>query len=51
MSEHNRGNLMIRFVDGRAERFEYARVPQNDVSFVSRIQEALNVQDLLVEVG
>jgi hypothetical protein len=50
MTEHNTGKLVIRFVDGTEERLEYARLPQDDVNLVARIEEALNAQHLLVEV-
>ena len=50
MTEHSMGILVIRFVDGTEERFEYARLPQDDASLVARIEEALDAKHLLVEV-
>jgi hypothetical protein len=50
MTERNMGILVIRFVDGTEERFEYARLPQDDVNLVARIEEALNAKHLVVEV-
>jgi hypothetical protein len=50
MTEHNMGTLVIRFVDGTEERLEYAGLPQDDVNLVTRIEEALKAQHLLVEL-
>jgi hypothetical protein len=50
MAERNMGILVIRFVDGTEERFEYARLPQDDVNLAARIEEALSGKHLLVEV-
>jgi hypothetical protein len=50
MTKHNTGTLMIRFVDGTEERFEYSRPPQDDVNLVARLQETLNAQHFIIEV-
>lgn len=50
MAERNTGILVIRFVDGKEERFEYGRLPQDDVNLAARIEEALKANHLLVEV-
>jgi hypothetical protein len=50
MAEHKMGTMVIRFVDGTEEKLEYARLPQDDVNLVARIEEALNGNHLLVEV-
>jgi hypothetical protein len=50
MAEHKMGILVIRFVDGTEERFEYARAPQDDVNLAARIEEALKTNHLLVEM-
>lgn len=50
MTEQNMGTLVIRFVDGTEERLQYARLPQDDVNLVARIEEALNAKHLVVEV-
>jgi hypothetical protein len=50
MAEQSKGALTIRFIDGTEERFEYARLPQDDVSLVARFEEALNSNHLLIEV-
>lgn len=51
MNKQNVGVLVVRFVDGTEERFEYARLPQDDANLTARIQEALNANHLLVERG
>lgn len=50
MVEQSMGILVIRFMDGAEERFEYARLPQDDVNLVARIEEALDAKHLIVEV-
>ncbi len=50
MTEQDMGTLVIRFMDGTEERLEYARLPQDAVNLVARMEEVLNAQNLLVEV-
>jgi hypothetical protein len=49
MNRKDTGTLVIRFVDGTEEKFEYARHPQDDANLAARIQEVLNANHLLVE--
>jgi hypothetical protein len=50
MAKRDMGILLIRFMDGAEERFEYARHPQDDVNLVARIEEALDARHLIIEV-
>lgn len=50
MTEQNMATMVIRFVDGTEEKLEYARLPQDDVNLVARIEEALHAKHLIVEV-
>ena len=50
MGEESKGKMVVRFMDGTEERFEYARLPQDDVNLAGRIQEALDAKHLLIEV-
>jgi hypothetical protein len=50
MAKRDMGILLIRFMDGAEERFEYPRLPQDDVSLAARIEEALDAKHLLIEV-
>ena len=50
MTKRDKGILVIRFMDGAEERFEYPRLPQDDVNLVARIEEALDAKHLLIEV-
>ena len=50
MTKQDMGTLVIRFIDGTEVKLQYDRLPQDDVSLVARIEEALNANHLLVEV-
>ena len=50
MTKNETGTLVIRFVDGTEERFEYSRPPQDDMNLAARLQEILNAQHLILEV-
>jgi hypothetical protein len=50
MIKNNMGTLVIRFVDGTEERFEYSRPPQDDANLVARLQEILSAQHFMIEV-